>query len=357
MKKLDIYILKKFLTTFVFVTILLVLVVSVIDYTEKNDKYVSNGLTALVVLKYYATFAPWVANLIMPINTFIAAILVTSGMAAKTEIIAILTSGVSFRRFLVPYLIGACMIAGLSYWLNGYVIPNGNKFRVGFEVKYLKRKFYFTDHDVHVKIRQNDYLYYKRYDLKAQTAYDLTLEHIEDNEVTQKLHAKSMKWDSAMMKWRIKDWWSREIDVMDEVLNSDETLDTALNITPKDFDDNRLLQETFTIPELTAHIDLLNLRGADNVRIFQIEYYLRHMQPFAIIILTFMAVIVAARKARQGVGFQIALGFFLAFIFIICYMFVTALAEKSNTNLVLAIWTPNILFSIITVIMYYTVPR
>ena len=356
-KKLDMYLLGKFLKTFLFVMLMLVVVVSVIDYTEKNDKYIRAGLDAVNIVKYYLAFMPWVANLTMPIITFISAILVTSGLAAKSEIIAIQASGVSFKRMLLPFLIGGILIAVFSYLLSGYIIPIGNKFRVGFEITYLKKRVPFSEKDVHMKIRSQDYFYFKRYNPNLETAYTVTIEKIQNDQIVEKLHAKSMKWDTTVHKWQLRDWWSREIDGLSEKVKRGEIMDTVLNITPKDFDTNMLLHETFTNTELKTHIDVLALRGADDIRTFLKEYYLRHMQPFAIIIVTFMAVIVAARKSRQGTGFQIALGFLLAFIFIIFFMFATAIAEKGNMNVLLAIWLPNIVFSFVTLMMYYLVPR
>lgn len=357
MKLIDKYILNKFLVTFFFVMIMLVSVICVIDFTEKNDKFIKNGVETIEVVKYYLTVFPFFASLITPITVFIATVFITANMAARTEIIAILASGVSFRRMLFPYFLGSVLVAVLTFIFNGYVIPDANKFRIAFEVANVRKPFYNTERDMHLKIADNDYIYIQSYNNSSDAAYRITLERIEGTKLRAKLTANRMDWDSAAHKWKIHNWQLREIDGMVEKISSGASLDTALNLTPQDFANNYGRQETMNMFELEEHIELQSSRGADDVQIYLIEKYIRYMQPFAVIILTFIGVIVSARKARGGTGYLIALGFFLAFVYIIFYTFSRAVAEAGSMNPMLAVWLPNIIFACIGTVLYFTVPR
>jgi len=197
MKILDWYILKKFLTTFVFVVFVLVSIVVVIDITEHNDKFVQHKLSFMEVLNYYMSFIPFVANLITPITVFIATVFITSRMAGHTEIVAILSSGVSFRRFMVPYLIGSSIIALVTLYMNGWVIPNANKTRINFQITYFKKPKFFSERDIHMKVAPNSYAYMESYNNRNETGFRFTLETIENNVVHEKLSALRINWDST----------------------------------------------------------------------------------------------------------------------------------------------------------------
>ncbi|MEQ8687122.1 MAG: LptF/LptG family permease [Imperialibacter sp.] len=357
MKLIDKYILKKFLVTFFFVMVMLVSVICVIDFTEKNDKFIKNGLEAAVIFKYYLTVFPFFASLITPITVFIATVFITANMAARTEIIAILASGISFKRMLVPYAIGAILIAILTFFFNGYIIPNANKFRIGFEVAYVKKAFYFVERDIHMKVGDDTYLYLQSYNNSSDVAYKVTLEKIEGDQMKAKLVANRMDWDSTTHKWKVINWQLREIDGFEEKITAGTQLDTALSLSPADFTNNYGRQETMNMNELEEHIQLQTARGAEDVVIYKNEKYIRYMQPFAVIILTFIGVIVSARKSRGGTGYLIALGFALAFLYIIFYTFSRAVAEAGSMDPILAVWLPNIVFGTIGGLMYFTLPR
>lgn len=358
MKLLDKYILFKFLKTYVFVVGLLVLVIMVIDFTEKNEKYIKNEVPAEAIIQYYLAFAPWIANLISPITVFITTVLVTSGMAVKTEIVAILSGGVSFRRMLVPYLIGACLIASVSFYVNGWLIPNSNKYRIGFEIEHLKKPFYFNERDIHLKVADHDYIYIQRYNNRTESAYRVTLERIVDNKLEAKLFAKKMTWDDSLKTWHFRNWELREVDGFREKLTRGEHLDSAVNLSPGDFDTKYQLNATMTMDELKEYIALLKSRGSSEVGLYEIEIYIRYMLPFTAIILTLMGVSVSAEKStRGGAGFKIALGFVIAFVFILLFVLVKAIAEAGSMHPILAIWIPNIIGLIAAVVMYRFVPK
>ncbi len=357
MKILDRYILKKFLSSYIFVVLILIAVTVVIDITEKSDDFLRHQLTFRQIGRYYVDFIPWIANLVTPITVFIAAVFVTSKMASHTEIVAILSGGVSFRRMLVPYFIGAILIAAVSFYLNGWVIPNSDKSRVAFLVEYTRKPYNFNQNNIHLKIAPESYMYLRNYNNHSKVGHQFTLETVRDHEMHQKLTARRVSWNEELEKWRIQDWTLREFDGRNEYISHGKVLDTLLNITPKDFESSKYMEQTLTIKELNSTIALLKSRGADNVETYVVEKYMRYMSPFAIIILVFIGVIVSARKSRGGAAFQIALGFLIAFVFIICFMLGREFALKSVVSPLLGVWMPNIIFTVVSLLVYRTVPR
>lgn len=357
MKIIDFYILKKFLSTFVFVVLILVAIIVMIDLTEKNDDFIEHNLSFQPIAKYYLSFIPFVANLITPITVFIATVFVTAKLAGHTEIIAMLSSGISFRRLMVPYFIGALLIAAVSFYFNGWVIPDSNKYRVAFEIEYVKKTFYFDQRNIHIKIAPESYLYMEHYNNQANVGYKFSLETIRGNQLVEKLTAKRLEWQADSMRWLIKDWKLRKFDGFNEIVSHGEQIDTVLKISPEDFENSYRKNEAMTINELNDHIKELQNRGSVESEIYIIEKYIRYMTPFTVIILTFIGLIVSARKARGGAGFQIALGFMIAFVFIIAYIMARSIAQAGTINPLLSVWIPNIVFTLIGLVMYKTVPR
>ncbi|MGR3812074.1 LptF/LptG family permease [Jiulongibacter sp. NS-SX5] len=359
MNILDKYILKKFLKTYVFAVLVIVLVILVIDYVEKNDDFIQkNAPTSEILLTYYANLAPYWANYISPLMIFISTVFFTAKLAAHTEIIAILTSGISFRRLMVPYSIGALLIGVFSFVMVGWILPRANAKRIGFENQYINDKFYFSDRDFHMAVAPDTYVYFSTYNNQSQTAFDFTIEKFEDNEMVQKLSARRAMYIDSLQKWRIFDYKIREIGIMkDELIISRKHIDSTLSMYPSDFESNHAIQETFTLHELTDQINLIKSRGSEGIEPFVIERYQRYATPFAVLILSLMALIVSARKRRGGVGLQIAIGFFLAFTYILFYIMSKGIAESGNMPPLLAVWLPNIVFGVIAFFMYFTVPR
>ncbi|GAA4416939.1 LptF/LptG family permease [Nibrella viscosa] len=358
MKLLDWYIFKRFLQTYIFVVLVIVLVVCVIDYTEKvDDFHHHNAPMSKILIDYYLNFIPYWANTISPLMVFIATVFMTSRLASRTEIIAILSSGVSFMRFLVPYVLGAVLLSVVTYYLVNYVIPQANKVRIAFELQYVKDQFTYTGRNVHLKIAPNIYAYLESYNNLTNTGYKFTLEEVAGNELRQKLSADRIEWDTQKGKWALYDYKIRAIDGIHETLTPGTRMDTTLNLKPSDFDSDYSLFETFTLPELNNYISLLQSRGADGVETYLLEKYSRTTRPFAIIILSVIGVILSARKSRRGVGWQVALGFFLAFAYLLFFMLAKGVAESGNLNPMLAVWLPNIIFAAIGLLLYHTIPR
>ena len=378
MKLLDWYIIKRFLSTFFFVVMLLLAVITVIDLTDKMDKFAIAGVTGLQIAGYYLDYMYWIGGMITPITIFIATVYVCAQMAGRTEIIAILSSGVSFNRFLAPFFAGAFIVAAASFVLTGWIIPNASKSRLAFELQYLKGKFYYDKRNIHIQVAPEIYLYIQSYNNTANVGYHFTIEKFENKRLIEKLSANRIEWDTTKQKWSLKDYTIRKVDKIFQTPNSPEavpfeatsakaisrdslitgaSLDTALVITPKEFESDYRKYDGMTLPELEDYIRTLKSRGSSGVETYEVEKYTRYTSPFTIFILVFMGVIVSSRKSRGGTGLQIALGFTLSFIFILFFTLFRTFAEAGSTPPQISVWVPNIIFGFISLILYKYVPR
>jgi len=334
------------------------LVISVIDVTEKLDDFIKHKLSVWFVIKeYYFAFIPYMANLLSPITIFIATIFVTANLAARTEIIAILSSGISLIRFMFPYLMGSALIGLMVFYMGGWLIPNGNKKRVDFEKKYIQNDYFYEGKNVHIKTSPNTYVFLESYNSEVQVGYQFTLETIEEGKLKSKLKASRIVWNDSIKKWHVDDFFIRSFIDGKEYIRSGINMDTALTIFPKDFANSYMLYETLSMPELEAHIDKLKMRGAENIEAYIVEKYQRYTYPFSVIILTMIGVIVASRKTREGAGLIIAFGFLLAFIYIIFMITSRSLASSGGLGPFTAAWIPNIVFIVIGLILYRRVPK
>jgi lipopolysaccharide export system permease protein len=378
MKLLDKYILKTFLITFFFVVLILLSVITVIDLTDKMDKFAKAALPASRVVGYYLDYIPWIGSLLTPITIFIAAVYVCSRMAGHTEVIAMLSAGISFRRMLVPYFVGATIVGIISFVLNGWVIPNATKSRLAFEMEYLKSKYYFEKQNIHIQVASDTYLYMKSYNNNNETGYHFTMEKFHENKLIEKLTANRIEWDSTKHKWKLHDWSIKKVDSLFETpsrpesipalevskgvkqsafVKSGTSMDTTLVIHPKEFESDYRKYDGLTLTELDDYIRTLRARGSTGIELYEVEKYTRYTSPFTIYILVFMGVIVSARKSRGGTGPQIALGFLLSFIFILFFTIFRTFAETGSMPPEISVWIPNIIFGFISIAMYKYVPR
>lgn len=359
MKKLDLYILKKFLVTYFFVVLMLMLVITVIDITEKMEDFMKNDLSAgFVLVEYYFAFIPYMANLLSPITIFIATIFVAANLAARTEIIAMLSSGMSLTRIMYPFLIGSMIVGAMVFYMAGWMIPHGNKARIDFEKKYIKSAYYFGGKNVHIKTSPTTYVYLESYNSELNIGYQFTLETIIDNKLVSKMKAGRIHWNDSIKKWNVEEFFIRSFDNNGvEHIATGKHVDTVLTITPKDFSDTYMLFETFDMGELNKQIALLESRGAENIDTYTAEKYQRYTYPFSVVILTMIGVIAASRKSREGAGLPIAFGFLLAFVYIIFMITSRSLANVGGVGPLLASWIPNLVFIGIGFIMYRYVPK
>jgi lipopolysaccharide export system permease protein len=359
MNILDKYIIKKFLTAFFFTVVILVSVICVIDFTEKNDDFIQHSLPmSKIIFEYYIYLFPYFANLLSPITIFIAVVFVTAQLAARTEIVAILASGVSFRRLLLPYAVGGGVVGLMIFGLIGWVLPNGSKTRVQFERKYIKLPYRFQGRDVHIKIGPRSYVYMESYDNAHNIGYHFALETIDSTVLVRRMTADAINWDSTKQAWHLSAQLVRTFyGPQGERIQIIPARDTTLNLYPKDFASTFKLAETLTLPELNAFIRQKVERGADDTQLYLSEKYERYSYPFAIVVLTLIGVILSARKSRAGVGGQIALGFVLAFIFIIFVMLSRNFAQVGSLPPLVAAWVPTAVFSFIGLVLYRYVPK
>lgn len=307
-----------------------------------------------IITDFYFNYIPYLINLVSPLLIFIAAVFVTAQMASRTEIVAMLSSGITFMRFMRPYWIASIFFGGCTFYLTGWVIPNANKIRVDFDIQHIKGQEHRLHRNVHIGIAPNVYAYMQDYQSYSRIGYKFTLERFEGNRLVEKLEAPTIVWDTTKNKWRMDRYTLRKIKGMDEELILKNTpTDTTLNLNPDDFGDKHMYYEKLTFPELDAYIALLRQRGAEGVDTYVTEKYARYTYPFAVIILTFFGVIVASRKNRRGIGAQIALGFVLAFVYLLFYILATkAIANSGKMPILLAVWMPNLIFTLLGIVMY-----
>lgn len=357
LKTIDRYIIKKILTAFVFITILLITVICVVDYTEKSDDFVKYSL-GFLVSKYFLYFIPYMANLLSPLLIFITTVFVTARLASHTEIIAILSSGTSYKRMLLPYVIASAFIGVLTFILIAWFLPGFNKKRLDFEIKYHKNRFRFEKRNYITQIRPGEYIYIESYNNDTKTGYGFTLEKHDSlgEKLLYKYKAGYAKWDSTKSKWRLEGVEYRSFFNDKEEFKTLPAFDTNLVITANDFESKYMEHEKLTISELDEKIAVYKLRG-EIFESYEIEKYERYAYPFAIVILTVIGVIVSSRKVRGGAGLQIALGFVLAFVYIFFVFMGRTIASSGGMPPVLSAWIPNIIFGFIGFGLYWRVPK
>ncbi|MEQ1733677.1 MAG: LptF/LptG family permease [Bacteroidia bacterium] len=355
---LDKYILKKFMTTFIYAIALILVITVVFDISEKLDDFIDNKAPIKeIVFDYYVNFLPYFCNMFSPLFVFIAVIFFTSKMASNTEIVAILNSRVSFWRMLVPYMVGATAICVASLFLSNFIIPHANKTRLQFEDKYIWNKFHFTETNVHRKLDKDNFVYFENYDNTTQTGYKFSLEKFKGNRLVYKLNADVIRWDSLKQLWIVENVNERKINNLAEVFTRNPTKELKINLNPDEFSKRVTSIETYNYFELNKYIKDERARGNENVVFFEEEKHKRIAMPFATFALTLIGVSVASRKVRGGIGLHIALGLALSFSYIMVMQIATKFALYSNFNIVLASWLPNIIYLLLSFILLRLAPK
>ena len=355
LKKIDIYIIKKFLGTYFFAIALIISIEVVFDINEKLDSFLNAPLKAIVV-DYYLNFIPYFANLFSPLFTFIAVIFFTSKLADNSEIIAMLSSGISFRRLMIPYMISAAIIAGVTFYLNSYVIPPANVTRIEFQNKYVKNKKVDYASNIQLQVEPGVIAYMSRYDNNTKTGYRFSLEKFEGKILKSRLTAQTVTYDSAY-HWIIKDYMIRNFNGMREELTRGSRLDSIITIEPSDFLISRYDSELMTTSALKTYIDRQKKRGVANIKDFEIEYEKRFAMTAASFILTVIGMSLSSRKVKGGMGVNIGIGLLLSFSYILFSTVSSTFAVSGATSPRIAVWLPNIVYSIIAVYLYRKAPK
>ena len=357
MKKLDWYIFKKYLGTFFFSISLLIIIVIVFDVSENIDSFMKNQATLEeVVFNYYIPFIPYFINLFVYLFVFISVIFFTSKMAGHTEIIAILSSGVSFRRFLLPYVMAAFLLAIGSFYLGNFLIPKTDTIRREFKDKYIERLTKSSGSNIHVQIEKGVYVYVGNFDIKRKIAYKFTVEKFEDNEMTYKLIADKASYDTLTGKWKLENYVERRLE-KEETMTRAKTKDTTLMLKPRDLYNIKEEFEEMNLFEIRDHIHGLELKGADNTLPYRIEMHKRIASPAAIIILTVIGAALSSRKVRGGMGLHLGIGIAITFSYILFMEFSRVFALSGVFSPFIAAWLPNIIFSIIGIYFFVKAPK
>ncbi len=359
LKILDYYVIRKFLSSF-FLSIVLILSIAVVfDLSEKIDDFLESGVKLKsILLDYYLNFIPYFAVLFSSLFAFIAVIYFTSRMAYNTEIIAILNSGMSFRRLLIPYMISASIIALLAFYLSDRVIPGANKIKLDFEEKYiLKKPVRFKTKDFHRQIEPGIYVYLQNYSNVSKVGYQFTIEKFENGELVSKMSADQIRWDTTLNKWKARRYYIRDIDGLNETITEGKMIDTTLAIHPDDFKMRLNIVETMSLKELDEFIKKQLMQGETNVTSYQIERQNRIAFPFTTLILTLIGLAVSSKKIRGGVGLQIAIGVVISFIFILFIQFSKQFAIGGFLPVIVAVWLPNVFFLIVALFLMRWAPK
>lgn len=367
LKILDKYILKRFIGTFFFSISLMLCIFIVFDISEKLSNFVASKVPIKeIIFEHYLNFIPYYGNLFSPLFTFIAVILFTSKMAYKTEFVAILSSGTSFKRILRPYMIGAGLITSMSLVLNHFIIPKSNKVRIGFEDKYINNGYTTEEKNIHKQIAAGTSLYMEDYDNFLNSAYHISIEKVVNNKQIGMLKAESMKWDSVNRSWDLVNVFERELiyvpldsvkpgvskQVYKETHTFYPTKKIKMDFSPKDMIRLQSRFEVLTYFELKKFIAREVQKGSTGIEFFEVEMYKRTAFPFATFILTIIGVSISSRKIRGGVGLHIALGLLLSCVYILFMHVSTTFATSGLAQPMIAVWIPNVIFSFVAFYLY-----
>ncbi len=354
-KHFDAYIMKQFLGTFFFAILLLLAIVVMFDFNEKIDAM----LTAPVketVFKYFMNFLPYFANQFAPLFVFISVIFFTSKLADHSEIIAMMSSGISFKRLLVPYMASASIIAAGTLLLALYVIPPANVKRIDYTNQWVKNKRIDYGENIQLQVRPGVMAHLSRFDNPMKLGYRLSLEEFDGNTLKSRLTAENVKYDT-LGKWRIRNYCIRRFKGLQETMVTGNEMDTMLNFEPKDFLISKNDEEMLTSPQLKSYINKQKARGVANIQSFEIEYEKRYAMTAAAFILTVIGLSLSSRKVRGGMGMNIGIGLLLSFSYILFMTVTQTFAVSGYTSPRVAMWVPNIIYTIIAIFLYRRASR
>ena len=358
LKRLDRYIIKKFLGTYIFMIVLIISIAVVFDINEKIDKFMTHNASLRdIIFDYYLNFIPFYTNLFSPLFVFLAVIFFTSKMALNSEITAILSNGISFRRLMKPYMISALVIAAFSFVFGSYVIPPANATRIEFEQNYIDpRKKKTGDRDIQFKVGPGTIVYFGNFDMSSKTGYYFSIDHFDSLQLVSRLTAQSIRYDSAF-QWTINNYQIRDFDGLKETITKGTTIDTILQIVPNDFIIANSDQQMMTSPQLRSYVKSQKERGMGNIQSFQIEYHSRIASVFSAFILTIIGAALSARKVKGGMGLNIGIGLALSMAYILFMTVSSTFAVKGGMSPFIAAWIPNIIFILIALYLYKRAPN
>jgi lipopolysaccharide export system permease protein len=358
-KRLDRYIIVKFLGTYFFSIALIIAIAVVFDINSYIDKFITNHAPVkAIIFDYYMNFIPYYSNLFSPLFVFIAVIYFTSKLAENSEIIAMFSTGMSFKRMMRPYMISAAIISVMTFCLGGYIIPKGNVTRLNFEDQYKKKKKVEYVRNVQLEVDSGVIAYLERYEDYNKTAYRFSLDKFEGRKLVSHLTARTAVYDTTgTHRWTVRGYMIREMNGMREKITKGESLDTLIQMDPQDFLVSKGMQTTMTNPQLKSYIQRQKQRGFANIKEFEIEYYQRIASSFAAFILTTIGVSLSSRKTKGGMGLYLGIGLGLSFSYILFQTVSSTFAVNGNTPPIIAVWIPNILYTFIAIYLYRKAPK
>lgn len=358
MKIIDKYIIKKYLTTFVFTMAIFTVVIVVFDISEKLDDFLKhNAPTEKIIFEYYAGFVPFYLNMLSPLINFIAVIFFTARMADQTEIVPILSGGMSFNRFLWPYVVAASVIFAVTFVFNMFIIPHTNRLMIGFENVYVKPIENRTKTSTHMQLDEKTYVYIDNFDIDRQMGFNFVLETFDGDEMTEKLMADRIVWDSVAFHWKIENYTIRKINGLEEEMIRGVSIDTLLDMRPKDFEIYDNVFMAMGTRELNDRIEKEKVRGTGLMTTMLIEKYKRYVYPFSAFVLTLMGVALSSKKVRGGIGLSLGIGIGLSFIYMVFMQFSTTFSLQGGLHPFIGVIIPNLIFGLLAFVLIRRAPK
>ncbi|MEO7960482.1 MAG: LptF/LptG family permease [Ginsengibacter sp.] len=358
MKIIDWYILKKFFVTFFFCLLALTFLVVVVDLSERTDDFAKTGLPlSTIIQQYYFGFIPRIDAMLFPLFIFISVIFFTSKMANRSEVIAILSTGVSFRRFLYPYIFGGLLFTLLLWWTNQYILPPANQRWATFNSKYIDFNYAAyqntsTINNKYFKLDSFSYAGLRYYDTTNRTGNNFFIQRFENTDLVYNLRALAITWDTATRKWRLTNVVERTVNGLKTSIVKTPVMQMNFNFKPRDLQRDDYMKDKLTTPELNEYIRLEKLRGSENVNTLLLEKHNRNANPASVFILTIIGASIASRKIRGGSGIHLAIGVLICVLYILVGRFSSVFSMKGNFNPVVAAWLPNFFFGILAWYLY-----
>lgn len=359
MKIIDKYIIKKFLGTFFYAISLLIIIVIIFDFSENIDNFIKNEAPfEAIVFDYYLNFIPYFINLFIYLFTFISVIFFTSKLASDTEIVAILSSGISFRRLLLPYLIASIVLAILSFYLGNFLIPKTNETRRIFKNMYMEKLTEDRDRDLHIQIEPKTFAYVESFSSKLNNGYKFSLEKYDQEKLIYKVMADRIVWDTTKQKWTLKNYYVRTIDSAGQHIVKGDEMDTTINaLRPNDLYKIKEFFEEMDYFELNEFIAKEKLKGSIAFKRYENEKHKRLAGPAAVIILTFIGVALSSRKVRGGIGMHLGIGIALTFSYILFMQVSTVFSTLGGLHPAIGAWIPNIIYFFIGLYLLQKAPK
>lgn len=356
---LDKYILKRYLFTFIGILLLFIPIGIMISLAEKIGKIIDNEAPLGEVIVFYGNFSLVLGNILMPILLFLSIIFFTAKLAGNTEIVAILSSGISYWRFLRPYLIGASIVAVLIFVMGQFIVPHASIGFNEFEYEYFKKgRKNRQDNNIFTQLNEKDFLYLSSFDANRQIGYNFTYEHFnEENQLDYKLAAANIRWVEKDSTYRLTSYSKRKMKDGYELVETKRRLDTLFNFRIDDLTPVSYIADTKNLFELNDFIDDQKRKGASNINTYMVVKYKRWALPIAAFILTIIAVAVSSVKRRGGMGFSLLLGIALGMVYIFFDRVFGTMAEQSGFSPILAVTIPNVLFGILGLVLLQKAKR